>query len=167
MPLREDRASVAGGGWSDLWPGEKMLPAAQASPRLARDASGDRGHSQGLLAGVKLLWTAEHRFYRAGESDGPSWNSCPGSSNLGDGAAVPTTARPSGVVACVLSLRASPRSAAGEARAAARTRGQAAGPTLSAPYTSDGCRQIPSTMDNSGGALLPLAARSRLSATQA
>ncbi len=50
----------------------------------------------------------EHRLYRAGESDGPSWNSCPGSSHLGDGAADSIPTRPSGVVACVLSFRASP-----------------------------------------------------------
>ena len=70
-----------------------------------------------------------------------------GPPDLGDGAAVPAAARPSGVVARVLPFCASSRSAAGEARAAARTRGQASGATLSAPYPCHGRRQNEATMD--------------------
>src|SRR5215472_8859233 len=39
---------MAGGTTPDLWPGEEMLPAAQAGSGLPRDAAGDRGRSEGL-----------------------------------------------------------------------------------------------------------------------
>ena len=42
---RAEHASLAGGDEPDLRPGEKMLPAAQADSRDARDASGDTGRS--------------------------------------------------------------------------------------------------------------------------
>ncbi len=145
---REDSASVAGGGWSDLRSGEKMLPTTQARARQARYAPGDRGYSQGLLAGIRLLWTAEHRFHRAGEFDHPPWDSGAGSSHLGDGTAVSAPARSSGVVARLLPLCASSPLAAGEARARARARRQIIGATLPAANSSDGCWENPSTMDS-------------------
>ena len=40
---RAQRTPVAGGGRSDLWPGEEKLPRAQAGTGLAADASGDSG----------------------------------------------------------------------------------------------------------------------------
>ncbi len=60
---RTQRASVAGGEGPDLWPGKKMLPAAQARARHACDASWDRGCSSGRFAALGLLWTLEHGFY--------------------------------------------------------------------------------------------------------
>ena len=45
MSSREDSASMAGGGWSDLRSGEEKLPKAQAGAGHARDAPGNRGHS--------------------------------------------------------------------------------------------------------------------------
>src|SRR5215472_6803039 len=39
---------MAGGTTPDLWPGEEMLPAAQAGSGLPRDAARDRGRSEGL-----------------------------------------------------------------------------------------------------------------------
>jgi hypothetical protein len=67
---RQERATVAGGGGSDLGPGENMLPGAQAGSGHTHDASGDRGRSQSRLRGIGLLGTAQYRFSRAGESDG-------------------------------------------------------------------------------------------------
>lgn len=60
---RAGSASVAGGGWNDLWSSEENLPAAQAGSSQARDAPGDRGRSQGHLAGIRFLWTTEHRLH--------------------------------------------------------------------------------------------------------
>ncbi len=57
--------------------------------------------------------------------------------------------------------------AAGEARAAARTRGQTSGATLSATDASDGGGESEPTMDGEGSALLPLAAALRLRGTKA
>jgi hypothetical protein len=95
-------------------------------------------HSLGRLTGDGFFRTAQHRFYRAGESDNPPWNSCVGSSDLGDGAAVPTASGLPGVVARVLSFCAASRLASSAAGAAARTRGQTIGTTLSAADPSDG-----------------------------
>lgn len=50
---RAERASVAGGGGLDLWPGEKKLPAAQAGSGDPRDAPLERDGSQGRLAGTR------------------------------------------------------------------------------------------------------------------
>ena len=164
---RAEGASVAGGSKPDLWPGEEKLPTAEAGSGHARDAARDRGRSQSRLTGIGLLWEAEHGFYRAGESDHPPWNSCVGSSNLGYSSANPTPASFHRMVAGLLSFCASPPSAAGSARAAARARWQAGGATLSAADASDGGRQNPSTMDGSRGALVPVAAAFRLKADEA
>lgn len=51
---RAEHAPVAGGSESDLRPGEKMLPAAQAGARQAHDASGDTGRSHRRLQGMGL-----------------------------------------------------------------------------------------------------------------
>ena len=71
---------------------------------------------------------------------------------------------PSGVVASLLSFCAPSPSAAGEARAAARTRGQASSATLSAANSSHGSRKNPSTLDDARVAHLPLAVGFRLRA---
>src|SRR6266702_8421722 len=49
---RAESASMAGGGRSDLWPGEEKLPTAQAGWCDACDAPWDRGSSQGGLDGI-------------------------------------------------------------------------------------------------------------------
>jgi hypothetical protein len=167
IPSRAQRALVAGGAWLDLRSGEKMLSAAQARKSHARDAPGNRGRSHRRLTGVGPLREAEHRFYRASESDHPPWNSGAGSSHVGDGAAVPTLVRPPRVVACVLSFCASSRITPSCARAAARARWQTSGATLPTANTGDGSWQNPSTMDGTRGALLPFASSFYLSATQA
>ena len=156
---------TAGGGWSDLRSGEKELPAAQAGSGYPRHAPGDRGCSHSCLTGIRLLWTVEYRFHRAGESDRPTRNSCAGASHLGDGTAVFLPARPSRMVASLLAFCASACLAASSTQAAARARWQTSGATLPTPYSSHGSRQNPSTMDNAGGALVPLAAGFRLKAT--
>jgi transposase-like protein len=161
---RAEGEAVAGGAGLDLWPGEKKLPAAQAGAGLARDAPGDRGYSQGHLTGIRLFWQVEYRVHRAGESNRPTRNSGAGTPYLGHRPAVPTPVGPSGVVASLLSFCAPSPSAAGEARAAARTRGQASSATLSAANSSHGSRKNPSTLDDARVAHLPLAAGFRLRA---
>ncbi len=111
------------------------------------------------------LRTAEYRFYRAREFDRPTWGGSPCSSHLGHFSAVPTPLGPSGVVARLLSFCAPSRIAAGEARAATRTRGQTIGATLPATYADDGSGENHPTMDGAFGALLPLAAGFRLRGT--
>jgi transposase-like protein len=138
---------TAGGGWSDLRPGEKMLLAAQAGAGHTRDASRGTGRFQGLLAGDGLLGTAEYRFYRRGESDGPPWRLSAGTPHLGHCPAVSTAPGSRGMVARLLSFCASPRSTTSSARAAARTRWQAPGATLSATNSGDGSRENYPTME--------------------
>ena len=62
-----------------------------------------------------------------------------------------------GVVAGLLPFCPSSRIAAGEARAAARARGQIIGATVPTTHAGDGSGENPSTMDGRRGALLPLA----------
>jgi len=88
-----------------------------------------------------------------------------GKTDLGHVSTSAPAARPSGMVARLLPFCPSPCFAAGEARAAARTRGQAGGPTLSATDSGDGRRKNPPTMDGARGARLPLARGVRLSVT--
>ena len=107
---REERPSVAGGGGSDLRPGEKMLPTTQARARQARDAPRDRGRSHDVLTGDGLLWTAQYRFYRTRESDGPSRRLSSDTPDLGHGPAVSSPLGSRGMVARLLSFCASPRS---------------------------------------------------------
>jgi hypothetical protein len=164
---RQEHASVAGGGGPDLRPGEEKLPATEAGPGLARDASWHRGRSHRYFTGTGFLWTAQYRFYRTGESDRAPWDSRSGPPDLGHSPAGPTAASPPRVVASLLPFCPSSRSAAGEARAAAKPWWQAGGATLSAADTCDGCRQNTSTMDSQGGALMPFAAAFRLRGSQA
>ena len=99
------------------------------------------------LAGVRIRGTVEHRVHRTGESDRPPGHSRAGTTDLGHGAAVSPTARPSGVVARLLSLCAPERCAAGEAGAAARTRGQASSTTLPAANGGSGSWKNVPTVD--------------------
>src|SRR5437868_837622 len=108
---------MAGRAKPDLRPGEEMLPTAQADASHARDASWNTGGSHSRLTGIGPLRAAEHRFYRASESDGPSWDSCARSSHVGDGTAGPTPVSSPGVVACVLPFCASTPITASSARA--------------------------------------------------
>ncbi len=114
---------MAGGGWTDLWSSEENLPSAQAGARQARDAPGDTSRSLGRLTGDGLLRAAEHRIYRAGESDHPAWDSRAGSSHLGDGSAVITSISSPRVVACVLSRMSRPHQALRMALVQPRERG--------------------------------------------
>jgi hypothetical protein len=114
-----------------------------------------------------LLRPAEHRVYRAGQSDHSAWKSRVGSSNLGQVPTGSTAAGSPGVVAGLLPRMSRPvLRAASEAGATARTRWQASGTTLSAAYPSYGSRKDSSTMDDTGGTRLPLAASIRLRATE-
>jgi len=136
-----------------------MLSTRQARVRQACDAPGDRGHSQGLLAEIRLLWTAEHGFHRAGEFDRPARNSCAGPLDLGHRTAVSTPVRPSGVVAHLLSFRTPSCIAASGTGAATRTRWQVGSSTLPAACSSHGRRQNHPTMDGARSAVSSLIAR--------
>jgi hypothetical protein len=94
----------ASGSRTDLWAGEKKLPAAQADEGYACDAPRNKRGSQGRLTKTGFLGAAEHRFYRASESDRPSWGGSAGTQHLGHGEARSTTLSPLGMVASLLSL---------------------------------------------------------------
>src|SRR5207302_10077248 len=96
---RAERAPVAGGSWADLRSGEKMLPTAQVGSGDARDASWNRRRSQSRPTGMRPLWSVEHRLYRAGSTDRPTWKSRAGSPYLGHSAAVSTPGSSPGMVA--------------------------------------------------------------------
>jgi hypothetical protein len=83
-----------------------------------------------------LLWTAQHCFYRAGSSERPSWLLSSGTPHLGHFPTGPTTAGPRGMVASLLSFRASTRIPTDDARAATRARGQVDGATRPPAYQS-------------------------------
>ena len=140
---------------------------AQAGSGDARDAPGNRGRSHSRLTGTGPLWTAQHRLYRAGSTDHSTWKSRAGSSHLGYFPADPTPARPSGVVASVLSFCTPPCLAAGEARAAARTRWQTCGATRPPTDSSHGSGENQPTMDSGRGPLFSLAAGPMLSLLRA
>jgi len=164
---RKAWTSLASGGGADLRPGEEKLPTTQVGSGDARDAPWDRGRSQSRLTGIGLLWEVEHGIHRAGESDRPARPLSAGTPHLGDGAAVPTVAGASGVVARVLSRCASPPSTARGARAATRARWQTGETTLPAPDPCDGRGQNEATMDGPRGALVSLGADLRLRGTKA
>jgi hypothetical protein len=113
----------AGGGWPDLRPGEEKLSAAQVGSCHACDAPWNRGRSQSRPTGMRPFWSLEHRLDFAGQSDHPPWKSRPGSSHLGDVQACPTAARPSGVVARLLSRMSRPHASLRVALAQPRERG--------------------------------------------
>jgi hypothetical protein len=138
LPSRAQGAPVAGGGRADLRAGEEKLPAAQTDSRHACDAAGDTEGSHNRPAGIGFFWEVEYRFYRTGESDRAPWRSSSGKTDLGYFATSSPAAGPSRMVACVLPFCPSPCSAAGEARAAARTRRQPGGASLSPADPSDG-----------------------------
>ncbi len=114
---------MAGGGRTDLRPGKEKLSAAQAGAGHAGDSPRNRGRSQSCFTGFRLLWTIEHRFHRASQSDGPSWDSCAGSPHLGHGEAYATTLRLSGMVASLLSWMSRPHESLRVAFAEPRERG--------------------------------------------
>src|SRR5215469_5489385 len=99
------------------------------------------------LQGLGLGGAAERSFYRAGESDRPTWGGRARTPHLGHGEASSTPVGTPGVVASLLPFRTPSSIAARGARAVARTRGQADGATLSAPDAGDGRRKNPSTVD--------------------
>jgi len=144
-----------------------MLPAAQAGPREARDASGDTGRSLGRLTGDGLLREVEHGVHRASKLDGASWRGRSRTTYLGHVSAVPTPDGPSGMVARLLSLCASSPITTSGARAATRARWQTSGTTLSPADPSDGSGENQPTMDGSGGTLVSLAACLRLRGIEA
>ena len=141
------RTPVAGGSGLDLRPSEKMLSAAQAGSRDARDAPWDSNSSSGHLARTRPVWTAEHGFHRACESDGASWGSSTSASHLGHSEACSTPTRSHGMVASLLPFCASSCITASGPCAASRTRGQTSGTTLSPTYPGNGRRQNEATMD--------------------
>ena len=144
---RATKTSVGGDGRADLWSSKENLPAAQAGVRQAGDAPGHTDSSSGHEASVRLLGATEHGFHRAGESHGPTWNSCAGASHLGYCSAVPIPAHPSGVVARLLPFCPSPCSSASGTRATTRTRGRPAGSTVPTADESSGSRQNPPAME--------------------
>jgi hypothetical protein len=84
----------------------------------------------GTLADLKIarpragsLWTAQHRFHRAGESDGPPCKSRTGPPYLGHSTAVPTPVGSSGVVAGLLSRMSRPHQSLRVALVQPRERG--------------------------------------------
>jgi hypothetical protein len=158
---------VAGRARPDLRQMKKCYQRAQAGARFAGDAAWNPGRSPNRLTEIRLLGTLEHGFYRAGESDGPTWGGSPRPPHLGYGSAVLTPAGPPRVVARVLSLCTAPCLAAGEPRAATRRRGSASCTTLPAADARHGSRQNPSPMDGARSALVPLAKGLRLSFTEA
>jgi len=111
----------------------------------------------GITAGYGLLWAAEYRFYRTGESDRASWRLRSGTPYMGHFPTGPTAAGSSRMVASLLSFCAPSRIAAGSAHTASRTRGQPSGATLPATDICHGSRQNHPAMDDARGALVPIA----------
>jgi hypothetical protein len=111
---------------------------------------------------IGLLGEAEHRFYRAGSADRPSWGGSAGTSHLGHSPANSTTLSPLGMVASLLSFCASTRIAPGSARSATSARWQTSGSTLPTAYGSSGSGENQPTMDSAGSALLSPAAGTTL-----
>ena len=154
---RAESTPVASGSRTDIWAGEKKLPAAQADAGYVCDAPGNKRGSQGCLTKTGFFGAAEHRFYRAGESDRPSWGGSAGTSHLGHGPTGSTTLSPLGMVASLLSLCVSPCIATSGTRAATSARWQADGAMLPTAYPSHGSGKNEPTMDRAGCALLSLA----------
>jgi len=140
-----------------------MLPAAQTGSRHARDAPRGTSRSHSRLAGIGLLGSAEHGFYRTGESDGASWCLSSGTPHLGHFSAVSSTLGSCGMVARLLSFRAFPQSASSGIRTAPRARWPTSNTTLSPAYSGHGSGQNEPTMDSGRGPLLSLAAGPMLS----
>jgi len=111
---------------------------------------------------IRLLGTAEHRFYRTGSTDGPSWHLSTGTPHLGHGEACPTPAGSSAMVACLLPFCTSPRIITHSARTAARARRQVGSATRPPAYGSSGSRENQPTVDNTGSLVLSLATSAML-----
>jgi hypothetical protein len=135
--------------------------------RHARDAPWGRGSSQKREASTGFLWTTEHGFPRASESDRPPWRGSSRETDLGHCEACPTAVGPSGVVACVLAFCTPPSLAAGQARAAARTRGQPSGATRPATDSRHGSRKNEPTRDGARSPLFSPAVGPQLSLLRA
>jgi hypothetical protein len=108
------------------------------------------------------LWAAEHRFYRAGGSDRPSWSGSIGASHLGHGPPGSTTRSSPGMVASRLTLCASPCIATSGAGATTSARWQADGAARPPAYLSHGSGKNQPTMDDAGSALFSLATSATL-----
>src|SRR5260370_21074241 len=154
---RAESTPVESGSRTDLWAGEKKLPAAQADAGYACDAPWNKGGSQGRFTRTGLLGAVEHRFYRAGESDRTSLSGSAGTPHLGHGPASSTTLSPPGMVASLLSLCASACITTSGTREAASARWQADRATLPTVYRSSGSGKNQPAMDSAGSALLSLA----------
>ncbi len=113
----------------------------QAALTVARPRTGSHGSTQ-------------HCFYRASESDRPPWGGSAGTPHMGHGPASLTTAGPFGMVASLLSFRASSRITTGGARAAARAGWQTSGTTLPATNRSSGSGKNQPALDSAGSAVL-------------
>ncbi len=118
----EQEETVAGGRWPALWPGQKELPTTQVSTGQAGDPVGDWSRLHRGIASLGLVWTRQHRLYRARQPDAPSWRGGSGTTHLDDGLTNTSSGSPSALVASLLSLRATPRLAA--RGVASRTRGR-------------------------------------------
>jgi hypothetical protein len=116
---------------------------------------------------IGLLGSAEHGFYRTGESDGASWCLSSGTPHLGHFSAASSTLGSCGMVARLLSFRAFPQSAASGIRTAPRARWPTSGTTLSPAYSGHGSGQNEPTLDSGRGPLLSLAAGPMLSLLRA
>jgi hypothetical protein len=147
---------MAGSGGPDVRPGKEKLPTAQADAGHACHAPGNKRSSPRCLTRTGLLRAAEHGFYRAGESNRPTWGCSSRPPHVGDGSAVLAPAGPSRVVASLLPLCASPCLAPGDARAAASARWQTSSPVLPAAYPCHGSGKNEPMLDSEGGALLSL-----------
>ena len=79
---------------------------------------GTPGRSQSRLPGMRPLWTTQHGFHGASQSEGASWSGSSRKADLGYFPTGSTPLGPSRVVASLLSCCASPCSAASGARAA-------------------------------------------------
>jgi len=101
-------------------------------------------------------------FYRANESDHPSWSGGFGTSYLGHGSTGSLSAGLHTLVACLLSFCAPPRITTDSAWTDARTRWQVSGATKPPAYSSHGSRKNQPTMDGAGSAVLSLTASAML-----
>ena len=104
---------------------------------------------------------------RAGKSDRPTWGGCARSPHLGHSSAVSSPARPSAVVASLLSLCAPPCFTPNDAHPLTSARWQLPGATVPTVDSCDGSRQNHPTLDGARGALLPIAKGFRLRGIEA
>jgi hypothetical protein len=142
----------------------------RAGSGYARDAPLNTSRSQGRLAGGRLLGTAQYRFYRTGESDGPKcawqrWLAEPGPLLSNPHTCSPTWS--GGRHTITLFFRRHPYEWPSSSRESEGARGQASGETLPPADSSHGSRQNEPTMDNGGSPLFSSAAGPLLSLLRA